>query len=122
MDITPQLHESAPLISRYGNGAFIIGSARAEGSVFVTRQQHYTLDTQTIGAIHPEDVLKLMDSEVEILLIGTGAQHQMLPQALRQALEEKGINYDSMDTGAACRTFNILLAEDRRVAALLIAV
>jgi uncharacterized protein len=56
------------------------------------------------------------------LLIGCGARMAFVPRALRDALKAGGIACDGMDTGAACRTYNVLLAEDRRVAAALIAV
>jgi uncharacterized protein len=55
-------------------------------------------------------------SATELLLIGTGARHEMIAPALRNALKEMGLAVDTMDTGAACRTFNILLGEGRRVA------
>ncbi len=59
---------------------------------------------------------------VEILLIGSGAQMLLAPAALRAALRDAGIALDVMDTGAACRTYNVLLAEARRVVAALIAI
>lgn len=58
---------------------------------------------------------------VEILLIGCGAKLVQLTAALRAGLREHGIVCDAMDTGAACRTFNVLSAEMRLVAAALIA-
>ena len=57
---------------------------------------------------------------IEILIIGTGKRHEMISPELRRALKEHGVGFDTMDTGAACRTFNILLGEGRRVAAALI--
>ena len=58
---------------------------------------------------------------LEILLLGCGPALASLPSALRGRLGEAGPVIDAMDTGAACRTFNVLGAEDRRVAAALIA-
>lgn len=58
----------------------------------------------------------------EILLIGCGRRAALVPSAIRQRLREAGIVVEAMDTGAACRTYNVLLAEARRVAAVLIAV
>jgi uncharacterized protein len=55
------------------------------------------------------------------LILGLGPRFLMVPAELRQALKGHGIAVEAMDTGAACRTFNVLLAEDRRVAAALIA-
>ncbi|TIW66498.1 MAG: hypothetical protein E5V56_06065, partial [Mesorhizobium sp.] len=60
--------------------------------------------------------------KVEIVLVGTGKDLRPLPTALRAALKEAGIAADPMSTGAAVRTYNVLLAEDRAVAAALIAV
>ena len=57
-----------------------------------------------------------------MLLVGTGLSLQPLPMALRTALKARGIAADPMSTGAAVRTFNIMLAEQRAVAAALIAV
>ena len=59
---------------------------------------------------------------VELLLIGTGARMTRVDRALRQALRADGVVIEPMDTGAACRTYNVLMAEGRRVAAALIAV
>jgi len=59
---------------------------------------------------------------VEILLVGCGKDLRPLPAALRAALKAAGISSDPMSTGAAVRTYNVLLAEDRAVAAALIAV
>ncbi|HLY56713.1 MAG TPA: Mth938-like domain-containing protein, partial [Stellaceae bacterium] len=57
---------------------------------------------------------------VAILLVGTGKAMQPFPRPVRQALRDAGITVDAMDTGAACRTYGVLLAEERRVAAALL--
>lgn len=59
---------------------------------------------------------------VEILLLGCGVRAVPVPAAVRARLKEHGIVVEPMDTGAACRTYNVLIAEGRRVAAALIAV
>ena len=56
----------------------------------------------------------------EILLIGTGATQRFLPGSLMAELSAKGIGVEVMDTAAACRTYNILLSEDRKVVAALL--
>jgi uncharacterized protein len=61
-------------------------------------------------------------AEIEVLLVGMGTDLLPLPQPLRSAFREHGIGCDPMSTGAAVRTFNVLLAETRAVAAALIAV
>ena len=60
--------------------------------------------------------------KVDVCLFGCGARLQPLPLALRTALKTAGIPSDPMDTGAACRTYNVLAGEGRAVAAALIAV
>ena len=58
---------------------------------------------------------------VDVLLIGCGARIAPIPKAVRDGLRKAGIGADTMDTGAACRTYNVLASEGRRVAAALIA-
>ena len=61
-------------------------------------------------------------AEIDIVLIGCGQSFSAVPKGLRLALKQTGIALEWMDTGAACRTFNVLIAEERRVCAALIAV
>lgn len=68
------------------------------------------------------DVVFTLGESVELLLIGCGAEFGPEPAGLRAALKEAGIGLEWMDTGAACRTYNVLVGEERRVAAALIAV
>lgn len=58
--------------------------------------------------------------DIEILLLGTGARLMPVSAEIRLALKRAGIVVEPMDTGAACRTYNVLVAEDRRVAAALL--
>ena len=59
---------------------------------------------------------------IEVLLLGTGKQPAHIEEGVRTVLAAAGIRLDAMHTGAAARTYNVLIAEDRRVAAALIAV
>lgn len=67
-----------------------------------------------------EDLADVLARKPEIILFGTGWQSQLPPRELVFALARQGIGLETMDTPAACRTFNILLGEDREVAAVLI--
>jgi uncharacterized protein len=60
--------------------------------------------------------------EIEVLLVGTGREIRPLPADLKAALKAANISSDPMNTGAAVRTYNVMLAETRAVAAALIAV
>jgi uncharacterized protein len=62
------------------------------------------------------------NGSVNLLLIGCGPRMAMIPAALRASLRAKGVVIEPMDTGAACRTYNVLMAEGRLVAAALIPV
>ena len=70
--------------------------------------------------ITPEHLVELARYEPQVLLLGTGEQHKFLHPQIFRPLMELGIGYEVMTTGAACRTYNVLLSEDRKVLAALI--
>ena len=74
----------------------------------------------SVDQITPEHVAELAGYEPQVLLLGTGDQHKFLHPQIFRPLMELGIGYEVMATGAACRTYNVLLSEDRRVLAALI--
>ncbi|WP_273723333.1 MULTISPECIES: Mth938-like domain-containing protein [Bartonella] len=110
-------------IDAYGNGGFRFADMSHRGSIICVPSGIYGIDMA--GPIPTqEDISRILEeaSEIEVLLIGTGIELLRLPEELRVLLWEKRISSDTMSTGAAVRTFNVLLAEDRAVAALLFAV
>ncbi|WP_375619438.1 MULTISPECIES: Mth938-like domain-containing protein [unclassified Bartonella] len=110
-------------IDAYGNGGFRFADMSHRGSIICVPSGIYGIDMA--GPIPTqEDISRILEeaSEIEVLLIGTGIELLRLPEELRGLLWEKRISSDTMSTGAAVRTFNVLLAEDRAVAALLFAV
>jgi uncharacterized protein len=79
--------------------------------------------TTALDIVADELIAALSEAQtIEVLLIGCGPEFGPEPAGLRAALREAGYVLEWMDTGAACRTFNVLVGEDRRVAAALIAV
>ena len=113
-----------PLVQGYGDGGFRISDRRIEGGVLVTPD---TVRAWTVT--RPEDItadsllpLLAEAGPLDVLLIGTGASLQPLPAEVRAALKERGIAADPMDTGAACRTIGLLMAEGRAAGAALIPV
>ncbi len=68
------------------------------------------------------DLRAVIEAPVELLLLGTGPRMAPVPAGLSDAMRAAEVTVEPMDTGAACRTFNVLVAEARRVAAALIAV
>ena len=116
-DIMPQLAAGAQLVQSYGPQGFRIGNVDHTTPVLITPKVTYPWNGElTIEAFAP---FLTSDPRLEVLLVGTGLRHVMLPASLRAELKNRAIAVDSMDSGAACRTFNILLSEGRRVGAAL---
>jgi uncharacterized protein len=124
MDVTPLIPADRQIIHSYGDGGFRISGLRREGSVLIFPghsldwpvTEALAITIETLAAV-PED-----EPKVELLLIGTGKRMLPIPAPVRRHFRALGIMLDSMDTAAACRTYNVLLAEERRIAAALIAV
>ena len=125
MELTPADPSERQVIESYGGGRFRVSGRAYEGSILVLPHRTLSWPVADFTALTPESLDPLFEtgeSAVEVLLIGCGPKMALVPEALRAALRARGIAADAMDTGAACRTYNVLLAEDRRVAAALIAV
>ncbi len=124
MDITPVLTETQQLIQRYGDRKFTISGTEYEGSVIILPEKTDNWPASDFSALNETMLVTMLGDmpDMEILLLGSGEAMQMLSAELRQFMRSKGVAVEVMDTGAACRTFNILLGEGRRVAAALIAV
>ena len=124
MEITPAIPEDRQVIDSYGPGRFKIARTPYEGPVIVLPKRVMSWDVRDIGSLDLASLAPLLEAEesLDLLLIGTGERMQLVSPTLRAALKNKGIAVDFMATGAACRTFNVLLAEERDVAAALIPV
>ena len=111
-------------IEAYGNGGFRFADMSHRGSLLCLPSGVHGWEPADPNALTEDDFAMLFaeSAEVEMLLVGTGRDLRPLPKALRERLREHRISADPMATGAAVRTFNVLLAEDRAVAAALIAV
>jgi uncharacterized protein len=111
-------------IDAYGNGGFRFADMSHRGSILCLPSGIHGWTPAEPAALTIDDFAPLLaESEaIEILLVGMGPDLRPLPPLLRQRLREAGISADPMSTGAAVRTFNVLLAEERAVAAALIAV
>lgn len=119
---SPDIAATAPVIQSYGPAGFRIANTDYPSSILVTPNGVHPIELTHLDALSIEHFAPLFAHQppLEVLLIGTGATHLMVPPALRNALKAEGLPADGMNTGAAARTFNILLTEERRVAALLI--
>lgn len=124
MDITPVAPAGRQVIQAYGDGRFRISGTAHDGGVIVFPDHTVSWPMRSLEDVTAEslDVIFAQSPAVEILLLGCGPRMLMVPAALRNAIRGRGVSVDPMDTGAACRTFNVLMLEDRRVAAALLPV
>ena len=123
-DITPAVPAGRQLIQGYGAGNFRIAGEAHSGSVIILPEITMSWSVTRYEDIAAETLSAVADSRdnIEVFLIGCGPRMGMPRSDIRDYLKKFGIVPEWMDTGAACRTFNVLLTENRAVAAALIAV
>ena len=107
----------APPVDSYGPGFFRIAGDIVEGPTILDGA-----GAAPWGGYGDSEPLCAMAGQVDVLFIGTGAETAHIPAELREALEAAGLGVEPMATPAACRTYNVLLSEGRRVAAALLPV
>ncbi len=110
MQFHPVQFEGATPVDGYGPGFFRIGGEVTQGPILLTAEVLISWD----GA-DPAPLVALSD-KIDVLFFGTGAEVAYAPKPLRDAFDAKGIGLEAMATPAACRTYNVLLAEGRRIA------
>jgi len=115
MRLTEIAYDNSKPIDGYGPGFFRIGGDVYDGPVLVLPE-----------GIKPwggyDDKCALTKADVDVIFVGTGAEIAHVPAVFRAELEEAGLGVESMATPAACRTYNVLLSEGRRVALALLPV
>src|ERR1700730_893369 len=121
MDVTPLIPAGRQVIDSYGAHSFHVSGAGFGGAILVFPDRTVNWPVTALADVTAESLRPVIEhGGVEILLLGCGKRMQPVRPALREALREAGIVVDAMDTGAACRTYNVLLSEERRVAAALL--
>lgn len=121
MDITRIAPQDRQHIQRYGADGFKVSGQDYTGPVLVFAEQSLDWNAPEVGDLSLADFADVSDAlnAVDLCLLGCGAATQQVPKAFRDAMREQGVSVEPMDTGAACRTFNVLLAEGRAVMAAL---
>ncbi len=132
MDVTPLLGENQKIVQSYAAGRFRISGTVFETDVVVwgstalpwPQAPEFGKEgrgkSQIEGLLSSLTKLEFLSGEIEILLVGSGERGFVLPPSVRQKLGGIFSSVEIMDTGAACRTFNVLTAEGRKVGAALL--
>ncbi|MFP4648242.1 MAG: Mth938-like domain-containing protein [Halorhodospira sp.] len=108
-------------IRAYEPGWIQINRTVYERSVLLTPEQLSTeIQAQTLTELTAQDLAAALALEPELILLGTGVSQGFPERELIRSLISAGIGFEAMDTAAACRTFNVLMSEDRRVCTLLL--
>lgn len=126
MDITPLVSKNANIIKGYGSGFFNVNDESYKNSVIIAENMLYDWSINSFDDLNIESFSQSIDSinpdiliEYEILLLGTGSKFRIPTPDFQQKLHSQ-IAIDYMDSAAAARTYNVLLAEGRKVIAALI--
>jgi len=116
---------NAPSVDAYGGGGFRLSGDWHDGSVLILEDVAHPWSARSLKALTPADFEAVITAgalAVEFVLLGVGPTNGLPPRAVREALSAVGIGLEFMDTPTAARTYNLLTAEGRRLAAALIAI
>lgn len=122
MKLQPDFSPDTQMVSAYGPGYVEVNGVRqTTACMFAPQLAPRPWDVADIDALQPAHIDMLLTEPLpELVLIGTGARQHMLAPALMRQLIARRIGWEVMDTAAACRTYNILAGEGRRVLVALI--
>lgn len=121
MRLSLELSAATNVIRAYAEGLVTINDHHIRQSVIVTPERLITnWPPQQFDELASSHFQALVELNPEIVLLGTGKRQQFPSPRLTQPLLSRGVGLEIMDTGAACRTYNIIMAEGRRVAAALL--
>lgn len=120
MDITPLVGAGRQIIQSYSGGKFRISGAVYDGAVIVFPDRVVPWNVAAPPSADDFTMLLDMRAELDVVLLGAGLSVGAEALALRRSLKAAGLSVDIMDTGAACRTYNVLMTEGRRVAVALL--
>lgn len=118
MDVTPLIKEGQQIIQSYAGGIFRVSSVEYNDAVIVFPHETVVWENvKDFDSLTLKSFQLLIDraNDIDVVLLGTGSSMKFFDPKLKAALSKKGLVIDAMDTGAACRTYNVLMAEGRRV-------
>jgi uncharacterized protein len=107
-------------VTGYGPGYIEINGERYSGNLILAAAFQQSWSVAAFEQLRPEDFEPLLALKPEVVLLGTGRRHRLADPRLTAHLARSGVALEAMDTAAACRTYNILMSDGRRVAAALL--
>lgn len=118
MQFLPDTQSSGILVKHYEKGAVTINTTTYRSSIIITSSEVIS-DWQppTFAEVQPEHLQPLLELEMDVLILGCGEIQRFLPPAMLQPFMQRNIGAEIMTTAAACRTFNVLAGEGRKVVA-----
>ena len=118
MKFTLEGSSRANLVRGYSQQEIRIGDQHLTASCIVSADSLIAdWEPRSFAELQPAHLERILALQPEVVLLGTGPTQRFPPAAIRSALMARGVGLEVMDLGAACRTFNILVQEERRVAA-----
>jgi uncharacterized protein len=120
MHFTYEADPALNFVRAYSSAEILVGERTLRSSVIVAARELITdWPPRTVVELTEQHFAPLVALNCEIALLGTGRRQEFPPMAILAALARAGVGLEVMDTAAACRTYNVLLQEGRRVAAAL---
>ena len=117
MQFIQQRQAGANLIRRYGADFIVIGDQEIRTSCIVSVDSIAPWPPRSVEEITPEALTALFELKPEVVVLSTGGRHKFPRAALRAEIASRRIGLEVMEVGAACRTYNVLVSEERRVVA-----
>jgi uncharacterized protein len=109
-----------PVIETYGAGGFRVSGQRVEGAILLLQDVVLPWPVKALAALQAADFADIIAAG--LVAVETGAETAIAPRPVRDALKQAGLGLEMMNTPEACRLYNVLAADGRRVAAALLAV
>ena len=116
MELTLQANKSSIFIKNYENKCFYIGETRYKHNIIILNNEISEWSIPNIEMLKIEDFHNLIEAKPEIIIVGTGAKSVLPKIEISRIIQDKNIGIEFMKTESACKTFNLLISEERNIA------
>jgi len=117
MELTLQANKSNIFIKNYENGCFYIADKVYKHNICILKNQISQWKTANISQLVIKDIEEIIQHRPEIIILGTGITSMIPSKEIIKTCHSKNIGIELMKTESACKTFNLLIAEERDIAA-----